>query len=151
MVEIRPSSVDEFFAHPCAKALLSEYALECANRDLPEPKPDRELYRAIEKVGILHVIAAFEGDQMLGFVTLLVARNMHYSALIANTESIFVAAAHRSGDTGGKLLTAARNKAIELGAVGLYVTAPVGARLNSLMIASHAYRTTNHVYFSRLA
>lgn len=150
MVDVRRCSVEEFFAHVDAPGLLAEYAGECAIFGLPTPTPDPLRYRTLEDVGMLYVLAAFDGETMLGFVSLLAPTNAHYNVRLAVTESYFVAALHRGTGAGLALLRAAEVLATEENASGLLVSAPHGGRLAEVL-PHVGYRETNRVFFKGLA
>jgi GNAT superfamily N-acetyltransferase len=92
-------------------ALIEEYARESALKDLPPPRVKIESYRAFEWSGALHVFVAAKGGQLVGFITVLAPVLPHYSVPIAVSESFFVAAAHRTGGFGLRLLAAAEEQA----------------------------------------
>ncbi|SDH23349.1 GNAT family N-acetyltransferase [Propionivibrio dicarboxylicus] len=146
MQEIRPCKVDDFFAHADAPALLAEYADESAILGLPAPKPAPETYQALEAAGILHVFAAFDGEALIGFISLLLSFNPHYSAFLAVTESLFVTESKRGAGAGLALIRRARDEAITEGAVGFLLSAPTGSRLHRLLEHMEC-RETNRIFF----
>ncbi len=150
MTTIRQISVDDFFAHHDAPALLAEYAAESAIDGLPTPTPDQAKYQLIERTGALHVLAAFQGDTLLGFLALLVSFNPHYSTQLAVVESFFVGSAYRRTGAGLKLLKKAENVASMEHADGLLISAPVNGRLAAVMDGHGSYRETNRVFFRSL-
>jgi hypothetical protein len=149
-MHIAPITLADFSAHPDAAGLLAAYALECANEDLPPYNPSREVYDPLEQAGVLHTLAAFEGDNLIGFLVLLVSLNPHYSVLLAVTESWFVAPEHRATGAGLELYRGARGMARGLGAKALYVSAPMGGQLAGVMAGLGA-RETNRVFCEVLA
>lgn len=151
MPEIRHFTVDQFFAHPDAAGLLAEYASEAAIAGLPAPQPARETYEAVERSGALCVLVATEGEQMLGFLALVVSPNPHYGILLGVTESYFVSKQYRALGAGLHLLHAAERVAQEVGAKGLLVSAPSEGRLVQVLERNKAYRETNRVFFRGFA
>lgn len=150
MLDVRPCSVAEFFAHPDAPALLAEYAAESSIDGLPTPKPHADTYYLLEHSGRMHVFASYDGERMTGFLVLLCSLNPHYSAMLGVVESFFVASAHRKGGAGAALRREAKRAARDLGAVGLLVVAPFGGRLAHVLEADKACRETNRVFFEAL-
>lgn len=150
-MEIREISFEQLFADPAAAALTAEYADESSIAGMPPPCPNEAQYLAIAQAGIAHVLAAFSGADMIGFITLLVTTNPHYSVVIGVVESFFVASARRSTGAGLRLLHAAETRAKDRGAVGFLVSAPYGGRLADVMQALSTYRETNRVFFRKLA
>jgi len=149
-ITIRPCAVDDIKAAPNLGTLLAEYAAECALDGLGEPCPRWDTYYKLEAAGILHIIGAFECGSLAGFIFLLVAEVPHYSAIVATTESFFVADRARKGGTGLKLLREAERVCAALGAVGFLVSAPANGRLAKIM-PRVGFRESNRVFFRKLA
>jgi GNAT superfamily N-acetyltransferase len=149
-MHIQTITPDEFFAHPCAPELLDAYALESAIEGLPRPHADADAYRLLATTGGLTVLAAMEGEALVGFMTLLVYGNPHYSAVLGVVESYFVAPAARSTGAGNALRETAERFAAERGAAGLLISAPLGGRLARVMEHTAGYRESNRVFFRKL-
>lgn len=150
-MRVQTITPDDFFAHPCAQGLLDAYALEASIEGMPTPQADRVAYAMMETVGALTVLAAVDGDVLLGFLCLLLYRNPHYNALLGVIESFFVAPAARSTGAGTTLRETAERLAAERGAVGLLVSAPAEGRLVRVMERTAGYSESNRVFFKRLA
>lgn len=150
MQVIRQCSVEEFFSHPDARALLTEYAAESGLAGLPAPTPHAETYEALEKSGRMQVIAAFDDDHLIGFITLLVYLNPHYSALLGVVESFFVRSEQRGRGAGMKLLRHAENSARAAQAAGILISAPSNSLLASVLAAHKTYRPTHRVFLRGL-
>ena len=89
-------------------------------------------------------------EELVGLCAVLIAPVLHFGGkVIASTETIFVAEAHRAGAVGRKLLHAAEEVAVLAGAGGLYVTAPTGGRLERLL-PHVGYHETNRIFFRGL-
>lgn len=147
MTEVRLVTPDEFLACANYPALFAEYAAESSTEGLPAPRPDMALYRALHASGCMHTLAAFQDGELVGFLVMLAHQNPHYGVVLAVAESYFVAAAHRTGGAGLRLLRAAENHAQSLGAAGMFLSAPAGGKLERMMQASSAYRHSNTVFF----
>ncbi len=147
---IRASTVAELEAAPTFPALLAEYAAESAIEGMPPPSARMETYRALHAMGTLHVLAAWAGDTLAGFITVLAAPLPHYGCTVAVSESFFVARAYRSTGAGLKLLHAAENKARELGSPGLLVSAPYEGDLFRVL-PRVGYTETNRVFFKKVS
>lgn len=145
---IRASTVVELEAAPTFSDLLAEYAAESAIEGLPPPAAKMETYRTLNDMGALHVLAAWAGDTLAGFITILSAPLPHYGRTVAVSESFFVAKAHRSTGAGLKLLKAAEDKARELGSPGLLVSAPYEGDLFKVLPRC-GYAETSRIYFKR--
>jgi GNAT superfamily N-acetyltransferase len=143
---IRPSTVAELEAAPTFEALLQEYAAESAIEGMPPPSAKMETYRHLAVVGLLHVLAAWKDEALIGFITVLAAPLPHYGISVAVSESFFVARAHRSTGAGLKLLKAAEELAAKLGSPGLLVSAPFEGDLFKVL-PRVGYAETNRVFF----
>ncbi|NYT44593.1 GNAT family N-acetyltransferase [Alcaligenaceae bacterium] len=146
----RTCTVADMEGAPNLAELFAEYAQESALEDLGEPIVQVETYRQMEAAGVLHMIGAFQGPHLVGFLVLIVSVVPHFGRLIASTESLFISKPARRGGAGMRLLQLAEEVATECGAVGLFVSAPVGSRLEGVMGGKKAYRNTNSLFFRSL-
>lgn len=149
-VLIRPITPSEFWSAPNAEALLAEYASESSIAGMPPPAPSREIYERLEATGLLHVLGAFQGEVLVGFLVMMVATNPHYGVPLAVTESFFVGSAHRKGGAGLKLLHEAEGIAKSAGAHGILVSAPTASRLADVL-PGVGYMETNRAFFRGFA
>lgn len=145
---IRPITADEAFDSPVFADLCDEYREECLrNPNMLGALPDREGYERLIAAGVLYPLGAFVGDELVGLCSVMITPVLHFGGkIIATTETLFVGKAHRAFGSGLKLLRAAEDLARAAGAGGLYVTAPVGGRLERLM-PHVGYRETNRIFF----
>lgn len=150
MTTIKKVSFDEISAYPEFAQLTQEYADESKIEEMPDYRLDHEAYRNMERIGMYHCFGAFEGDKLIGLVTVLVTSVPHYSVKIASTESIFVDAKHRKGGTGLKLLKVAEDCARDHGAINLFISAPMGGRLVQVM-PRIGYRECQRIFCRRLS
>lgn len=149
LITIRQCDLAELWSRPNIDALLSQYARESAIDGLPEPKPDREVYAALEACGALTLVCAFRGDELIGLIAMVVTRNPHYSQLIAVVESFFVSSDARYTGAGLRLLQEAEFLARAREAVGMFISAPVGSRLERVL-PGKGFRETNRAFFRGL-
>lgn len=150
-ITTRRCTVAELESAPNFDALLAEYAQESAIDGLPPPSAQMGIYCQMEAVGVLHFLGAFSGDTLAGFAAIVVSVLPHYGVKTATTESLFMGHAFRKGSGAGlKLLTAAEALAKDLGAVGLFVSAPIGGRLEQVL-PRIGFQETNRVFFRGLA
>ena len=148
-MDIRTVTCKELSAEPGFSALLQEYAEECALDGLPVTVSE-DIYYKMEESGLITLIAAFDADDLLGYVSVLVTVLPKYSLPVASTESFFVAAKHRHTGAGLRLLRAAEKLAVAKGAVGMLVSAPSGSRLAEVAPRS-GYEESNRVFFKRFS
>ena len=150
LIDIRTISFADIWAASNIDALLAEYAEESSLSGLPTPVPLRDLYELLEQSGSCVLLGAYKGDELVGFLAMVVSMNPHYSQVLAVTESYFVASEHRKTGAGLRLLTAAESLAKAKGAIGILVSAPVQSRLAQVM-PGVGYRETTRAFFRSLA
>ena len=148
--EVRRIAFDEIEAFPNFAGMVERYADESAIPGMPRPNRQKEMYRQLEQAGLFHLVGAFVGGELVGFVSLLASVLPHYGVMVASTESIFVEPEHRKSGAGKMLMREAERLATSIGAVGLLVSAPSGGRLAAILPRS-GYQESNRVFFRRLA
>lgn len=147
MIEIRKCGFSDVENSPDFPRLLEQYGDESAITDMPTPSAKLELYRQLDASGIFHTFAAYSGEHLIGFITVLMPVLAHYDAICAVSESYFVSPNFRSTGAGDKLREAAEHFAEKHGAVGLLITAPIGSRLAMVMAHKDSYTETSRVFF----
>lgn len=115
--------------------LLHEHWLELAkNKTLMVLKPDAARYRAMEQVGMVLALGAFDGDAMVGYSVNFVSQHLHYADLVyAHNDVLFIAQSHRLGRAGYRLIQATEQLAKARGARMLVWHAKQDTPLDSLM------------------
>jgi len=133
MTEIRLSNVDEMLAN--ASELFSEHWEEIAlNKQVMILKPDEQKYRAAEENGMLLILAAFEGDKVVGYSVNIVTNHLHYADLITcSNDLLFVTEGKRNGRLGLQLIRATEKMAKERGARLMLWHAKQGTPLEKMM------------------
>ena len=149
-VVVRPCTYTDVESAPAFEAMLDEYGDESSVDPTWRPVPQGDTYRALEANGALHILGAYHGDEMVGFLSILVTVLPHFGRVTAVTESFFVTHAARKTGVGMQLLHEAEALAYKLGAEGLLVSTPAGGALDRVMACSDSYRLSNRVYFRRL-
>lgn len=144
--EIRSVTVADVMDSPRFEQMIAEYADECANPGMGVPKPNRLQYEAMANAGVFHVLGAYKGEELVGFMTYLLTPLAHFSKCAASTESLFLDPKYRHGLLGVRLIKTALKQAKSLGAMGLYVCAPAGSQLEKLARAMNL-KHTNTVFF----
>lgn len=147
-LHVSPSSVSAIMGAPAFPALIEEYAEEAKAEGLPGPNAKLELYLQMEGFGALHAFSAVLSGDLVGFISLLAPPILHYGAIVAVTESFFVAKAHRGTLAGLRLLAAAEAKAAALGSPGLLVSAPYAGKLFELL-PKLGYAEVGRTFFKR--
>ena len=133
MTEIRLSNVDEMLAN--AGALFSEHWEEIAlNKEVMVLKPDEAKYRNLEANGMLLILGAFEGDQIVGYSVNVVTNHPHYADLITcSNDLLFVTEGKRNGRLGLQLIRTTEKAAKECGASLMLWHAKPGTPLEKMM------------------
>lgn len=148
-MNVQRSSIPELEASPMFADLLAEYAAESAIDGMPAPSARMDIYRHLETKGALHVISGTVEGELAGFITVLAPVMPHYGVPLATSESFFVTKRHRNSLGGLKLLTAAEDKARDLGSPGLLVSAPYGGKLFEVLPRC-GYVETNRAFFKKV-
>lgn len=148
-VEIRQITIAQLFEADGFDAVCAAYCSEAnRNASLPGAAPDRARYEGLEAAGMLATIGAFQAYKLVGLAIILITPVLHFEGkTIATTESIFMLQAHRKGGAGADLLAASKDLAKRQGCTGLYVSAPVGGRLERVLPRA-GFVETNRVFYS---
>lgn len=148
-VTIGRESLAQIEASPELPALLAEYEAESAKSGIGPACPDIATYRAMEAGGLLHPLAARFDGHLIGFMFLLTTVLPHFSRLVGVSESLFVAAEHRSTGAGLRLIRAGEDLARAAGAPVLLLSAPVGGVLERV-VPGIGYREGSRVFYKEL-
>jgi hypothetical protein len=100
-----------------ALPLLDRHYEEIAQfKDAQKLDPDWETYEALERAGKLWVMTVRDCDVLVGYIVMVINRNLHYKQLLMATEDIhFLLPAYRKGLTGYRLLVKAKQAMKERG------------------------------------
>lgn len=147
---IRHITLEELTSAPEFDDLAEAYRVEAAIDDLPMASYKADIYRSMEAAGLLHILGAYQGDRLIGFLSLIVSVLPHYNMTCATAESYFVDAKHRRGGPGIKLLRKAESLSEELGAGVLLLSARPDSPL-SVILPRSGYAPANTVFYRRLA
>jgi GNAT superfamily N-acetyltransferase len=145
-VIVRHCTVAEILQAPNIDQIAAEYASESSIKGMPHPVGKMEMYHQLEAVGALSAFGAFVDDLPVGFITVLSTIMPHYSVYLTVSESFFVLKAHRKTGAGLRLLRMAEDRAREVGAPGLLVSAPYGGVLADVL-PGVGYTPSNTVFF----
>lgn len=146
---IKRCTLDDLVVAPNWSSLLDEYSAESAMDGLGSQNMQLDTYRAMEASGVLHMVGAWIGDELVGVISAVISPLPHYGKLICIGESFFVASAHRKSGAGTLLRREIECIGEESGAVGVLMTAPKGGRLAKVLPLC-GYRHTNEVFFKPL-
>lgn len=160
MVEYRRCSVMEIAAVPNMPALIQAYEAESSLPEIgrvPTGKTAQEMlaqYHNYEIVGALHVIGAFDGERIVGFVMVLTHVLPHYAELTAVSESFFVDQDYRKRGVGLRLKAVAKEVAKEKGAKTILWSAPANGAFAKQLHAEAkrgTCRLSNEVFIEALS
>jgi len=147
---VRRCTVADLAQSPEFGALADEYESEGKRADIGPCRLQMDMYSGLEAAGIMKFAGAWADGELIGLVSVGGAKVPHYDNPIATTESYFVRPHARHTGAGKLLLNQAEDMAMEFGAFGLFVSAPMGGRL-SVVLPRTGYQQTNEVFFKRLA
>lgn len=116
MTEIRTSTVSQMLAN--AGELFEEHWDEIAlNKQVMILKPDEDRYRAMEQAGSLLILAAWEGEALVGYSVNFIVNHLHYADLrLCSNDLLFITRSKRAGRLGLKLIRETEKRAAEMGA-----------------------------------
>jgi len=148
-VDIRPSTVAEMREH--AMPLLRAHWVEVGrNRDVMVLNPKWIAYEAMEKAGMLLALAAWDGEQLVGYSVTFVFENIHYSPVIyAQNDVIFVEQSARGRGVFARLMEETERLAEEKGAIEVRWHAKKDSKLDRILARSTRYAVQD-VTYSRL-
>ena len=149
-VTVKPISFDELEYAPNFSDLIEEYCAESGLPVLGCADVQSKTYRAMESTGAMRLIAAFINGELIGFINLLSTVLPHFGKPVFTAESFFVAGRARKSGAGIALLKAAEQAASESGALGIYVSAPIGSRIERVL-PGVGFKAVHQVYFKEAA
>jgi len=147
---IRKIKFSELENAPNFIALRDEYFEECAIAGLPPVAERFEIYKRMEDVGFFHLFGAYDGETLVGFVSVIVSIIPHYGVAVAVAESLFLSKDFRATTLGLGLIKAAQECAKDQGSSGILFSAPTGGQLSKLL-PNIGYRETNVTFFKEFA
>lgn len=151
VTSVVPVAYSEILGAANAAELLAEYAAECSLPEIGAIDPQAATYAAMERTGAFQCFGVFADGALVGFASLLVYVNPHYNKPVATVESLFVAAAHRSGEAWYQLKAALKEHSRKRGSVVLLVSALVNSKLARLLFLDEdEFRLSHHVFLGRL-
>lgn len=149
-LQVHRTSVAELAAAPNLADLVRAYAAESALPALGSAVLDVPAYARMEAAGIGHLIGAWRGDRLVGFLVLITTPVPHWgNQVLASAESFFVHPDERHGGTGRELRACAEAVAREVGACGVFISAPAGGAL-ARVLPHWGYAHANSVFFRGL-
>lgn len=128
-------------------ALIKEYADESVIEELKGYSHNRRMYQKLQDLGFAEAITARKSGILIGAVIMMITEPPHYSQKIAVIDSYFVGKKHRSAGVGLHLLKKASAVAIEKNCIGLFASAPVDSRLETLLSLKKDFRHTHSLFF----
>jgi N-acetylglutamate synthase-like GNAT family acetyltransferase len=112
--------------------------------------PNLDVYAKLEDSGSLETFAAYIGNDMAGFATVMTYEVPHYSKKVATTESLFVSKKHRHSPAGIVLMNYIEKHARKSGCWVFFYSATKGSQLDKLLTFRKAARHSNNVYLVTL-
>ncbi len=112
--------------------------------------PDVGMYQRMFELGIVFAVAAFKGEEIVGYCTVCVIPHAHNpSVVVASNDALFVVPAHRNGATAGRLIRAAEAEAKRRGASRFTWHCRAGTSLAE-MLKRHGYAPVDIVVMKGL-
>ena len=112
--------------------------------------PDVEMYRKMHDTGMLFAVAAFEGNDVVGYCTVAMMPHQHNpKILFAGNDALFVAPKHRNGLVPGRLIKTAEREAKRRGALRFSWHCRAGTQLADSLIR-HGYQPVDIVVMKEI-
>ena len=149
-LEIRQVSVDRILVDG-AVMFQDHWAEVAQNRDVRRFGLDELRLRAMEQNGDLFVLAAYEGETLIGYSVCLIGNHLHdVNTLYAKSDALFVHKSHRRQGVGGRLVVATEREAKKRGASVMIWHAMVDTELDTRLASSRRYIAQDVTYTRRL-
>jgi GNAT superfamily N-acetyltransferase len=111
---------------------------------------DSGAYRAMTDAGVLFALAATQGDELVGYCTVVVVPHpFNRRVIFAKSDALFVAPEARRGLVAGRLIRAAEDEAKERGAARFLWHARAGTPF-AAMLEAHGYLPADQVLMRKL-
>lgn len=135
-----------------AKHLLAEHWDEVAlNKGLMVLNPDEQRYLALEATGQFFALAAWDGDDLVGYSGNFIGQHLHYAGLrYANNDVLFVAKGHRATPLGLRLIRETVAEAQRRGARMMLWHAKYETQMAALLVRM-GYLVQDVIYSRELA
>ena len=111
-VTILPVSFRDILDAPNAAFLIHAYSASCI---VPDAEPQRPLYEAMERAGILHGFAAYANGSLIGFASVICSIMPHDGHLVGTMGEMFIDLPYRGTDAEDLLLSALEQTAADAG------------------------------------
>lgn len=121
--------IDELI--PLNKSHWEEIAI---NQDKIELSVDYDKYIALDKAGILSVVTARDGDNLIGYCIDLVSNHLHYSnTVFAINDVVYILPIYRKASVGMRMIKFTEKVLIDIGAKVWYVHSKEHTPISSLL------------------
>ena len=150
MIEVKIVTADDVLNNENSSFLYEKYAEESKGDYLDVANsPSVESYKTLEDLGMLTTIGAYNDGKLIGFLSLITAVMPHYGEKSSTIESFFVLKEFRKYGTAKRMMDLATNSAKENNSVVMFMSAPIGSRLDS--VAKYmGFKETNIVFTKKL-
>lgn len=112
--------------------------------------PDEAAYAQLARMGMMFAVAAFDGDAIIGYCTVMVSPHMHNPAVVvAANDALFVAPAYRGGTAAARIIRAAEAEAAQRGAGRFLWHCRAGTTL-AQVLTRHGYEPVDNVVMRTL-
>lgn len=149
-MKIKNISISELFDNDNASELFSLYSKESQSELVSiQQAPDRAIYEQLEETGTLDTVAVVPSDdttKIVGFAVMITTVMPHYSQLGSTIESLYIHPDYRKGNIFKSMLERIKDIAVSKGSFNLFLSAPVGSRLDTIASRSSSLCNTHKMY-----
>lgn len=147
-MDIRPIDVTHLM-DTCEPLLKMHWAEVERQRQVLRLMPNMPAYRALQDMGALLSLGAYQGEQMVGYSVTIVTTHLHDANLIyASNDVLYVHPDHRDGMAGGRLMVETERRAKDRGARLIFWASKPGTAMYEILKRHDSY-AVHDVLFSR--
>jgi hypothetical protein len=149
MLEIKPVSYSEILDDARGQELIRAYAASCI---VPDAEPQRQLYEAMEKAGIIHAFGAYVRSDgltaplLVGFASVICSTMPHDGHLVATLGEMFIDLPYRSTDAEDLLLSAVEKVAVYTGCRCIICLARTDSKYSKRLSQREGFNQTHSQY-----
>ena len=145
-IVVEPIRLPQFIKD--SEQLLRDHYVELSvDKDAHPLDPDWGTYEKLYDAGALDIIAAYDGEKMVGYsLSIFIPRNLHYPFAYVQNDVLFVARDHRQGGTAGRLMRMTKNWAKVKGAAQVLWHAKEGSELHRMLDSRSRFKLRDIIY-----
>jgi hypothetical protein len=130
--------------------VIDGYINESRINSIETTEPSKEHYYALVNSGSFNMVGVFDGDNIVGFGTLVTSIIPKHGILASTVDSIFLLDEYRDTGYGIKILDRLKDISNDRGSVVMLISSPVGSKLDKLLSLKKNTELVSNVYACKL-